>query len=62
MAEQQPPPLEGIKVVDLTRYLAGPFCTQILGDYGAEIFKIEAVENARGELSDGKGPDNYFFL
>ena len=49
---QQPPPLAGIKVVDLTRYLAGPFCTQILGDYGAEIFKIEPVENARGELGD----------
>jgi len=46
----------------LTRYLAGPFCTQILGDYGAEIFKIEPVENPRGELGDGKGPDSYFFL
>ncbi len=59
---QQPPPLAAIKVVDLTRYLAGPFCTQILGDYGAEIFKIEPVENPRGELGATKGPDNYFFL
>jgi CoA:oxalate CoA-transferase len=62
---QQPPPLAGIKVVDLTRYLAGPFCTQILGDYGAEILKIEPVENPRGELGDsgdGKRPDSYFFL
>ncbi len=58
----QSPPLAGIKVVDLTRYLAGPFCTQILGDYGAEIFKIEPVENPRGELGDSKGPDSYFFL
>jgi crotonobetainyl-CoA:carnitine CoA-transferase CaiB-like acyl-CoA transferase len=61
MAEQAPP-LKGIKVVDLTRYLAGPFCTQILGDYGAEIFKIEAVENPRGEMGESKGRDNYFFL
>ena len=59
---EQAPPLEGIKVVDLTRYLAGPFCTQILGDYGAEIFKIEAVENPRGELGESTGRDNYFFL
>ena len=42
--------MAAIKVVDLTRYFASPFCTQILGDYGAEIFKIEPVENPRGEL------------
>src|SRR5215469_2006785 len=58
----QPPPLSGIKVVDLTRYLAGPFCTQILGDYGAEIIKVEPVENARGELGGGSEKDSYFFL
>ena len=60
--DNQPPPLNGIKVVDLTRYLAGPFCTQILGDYGAEIFKIEAVDNPRSEMGESKGRDNYFFL
>jgi crotonobetainyl-CoA:carnitine CoA-transferase CaiB-like acyl-CoA transferase len=56
------PPLTGIKVVDLTRYLAGPFCTQILGDYGAEILKIEPVRNPRGELGNTQGGDSYFFL
>jgi len=35
-------PLQGIKVVELATYVAAPACPRILGDWGAEVIKIEA--------------------
>jgi crotonobetainyl-CoA:carnitine CoA-transferase CaiB-like acyl-CoA transferase len=49
-----PRPLEGIRVLDVSRVLAGPFCSMILGDLGAEIFKIEAP--GRGDDTRHWGP------
>ncbi len=47
-------PLSGVKIVDLTRVVAGPFCTMMLGDMGAEVLKIE--EPTHGDDSRAWAP------
>ena len=60
-----PGPLAGLRVIDLTRVLSGPFCTMMLGDMGAEVIKIErpgAGDDTRAFAPPYQGEESAYFL
>ncbi|HMS60157.1 MAG TPA: CoA transferase [Tepidiformaceae bacterium] len=53
MAKEATGPLKGLRIVDFTRALAGPFCTMLLADLGADVIKVEPPE---GDISRYSAP------
>jgi ribosomal protein L29 len=50
--DRKPKPLDGVRILDMSRFIFGPFCAQMLGDMGADVIKLEPL---RGGPARGSG-------
>jgi crotonobetainyl-CoA:carnitine CoA-transferase CaiB-like acyl-CoA transferase len=55
----EPMPLAGLRVLDVSTILAGPLCCQILGDYGADVIKVEHPKHGDGMRGHGPSKDGF---
>jgi crotonobetainyl-CoA:carnitine CoA-transferase CaiB-like acyl-CoA transferase len=62
--QSAPPPLSGLRILDFTRVLSGPYLTQLLADLGAEVIKVEspAGDDTRAYLPPGRGGQSANFM
>ena len=61
----RPLPLDGIRVLDLSQILAGPYCTMVLGDLGADVVKVERPGGGDGSRQWGPpfaGDESVYYL
>lgn len=63
-ADENDLPLAGVRVVDLSRFLAGPYAATLLGDLGADVIKVEALDRDDPAVHTAPmvGPDSMYYL